>query len=165
VVPIRHGWATRLLGAGLAEEQLWRQEWGLGLRRELVYYRSPRNPGGLEVPARLLWYVSGQQPGAGMIRAMSHLTEVVVDDADRVLHRFAALGVYSREEARACADGRGRVMALRFSHTETFPQPVALDDYRRIETGDPKSRDVVLRSIRRVSEHTFVRLLDLARVQ
>jgi hypothetical protein len=53
-------------------------------------------------------------------------------------------------------------MALRFSHTETFPHPVALDDYRRIETGDPKSRDVVLRSIRRISEHTFVRLLDLA---
>ena len=162
VVPIRHGWATRLLGAGLAEGQLWPQEWGLGLRRELVYYRSARNAGGLGGPARLLWYVSGQQPGAGMIRAMSHLTEVVVDDADRVFHRFAALGVYTREEARACADARGRVMALRFSHTETFPQPVALDDYRRIETGNPKSRDVVLRSIRPISEHTFVQLLDLA---
>ena len=44
--PSATAWATRLLGAGLSEGQLWAQEWGLGLRRELVYYRNPRNPGG-----------------------------------------------------------------------------------------------------------------------
>ena len=33
IVPIQHGWATELLDAGLAEEQLLRREWGLGLRR------------------------------------------------------------------------------------------------------------------------------------
>jgi GNAT superfamily N-acetyltransferase len=159
-VPIRHGWATRLLGAGLAEGQLWAQEWGLGLRRELVYYRNPRNAGGLAAPARLLWYVSGKQPGAGMIRATSHLTEVAVDDADRLYHRFQPLGVYTREDVRGCADVRGHAMALRFSHTETFDQPIALREYRRVLTAD--GTPVVLRSARPVSEHTFVTLLDLA---
>lgn len=159
-VPIRHGWATRLLRAGLAESQLWRQEWGLGLRRELVYYRNPRNAGGLAAPARLLWYVSGREPGAGMIRAMSHLTEVAIDDADRLYHRFKPLGVYTREDVRGGADSRGRAMALRFSHTETFDEPISLSDYRRVlaASGTP----VVLRSARRISEHVFVTLLDLA---
>ena len=159
-VPIRHGWATRLLGAGLAEGQLWAQEWGLGLRRELVYYRNPRNAGGLAAPARLLWYVSGKQPGAGMIRATSHLTEVAVDDADRLYHRFQPLGVYTRDDVRGCANVRGHAMALRFSHTETFDQPIALRDYRRVLTAD--GMPVVLRSARPISEHTFVTLLDLA---
>ena len=159
-VPIRHGWATRLLGAGLAEGQLWAQEWGLGLRRELVYYRSPRNAGGLAAPARLFWYVSGKEPGAGMVRATSHLTEVVVDDADRLYHRFQPLGVYTREDVRACADARGHAMALRFSHTETLDHPVALRDYRRVLTAE--GTPVVLRSTRPISEHTFVTLLDLA---
>ena len=108
-VPIRHGWATRLLGAGLAEGQLWAQEWGLGLRRELVYYRNPRNAGGLDAPARLLWYVSGKEPGAGMIRATSHLTEVAVDDADRLYHRFQSLGVlHPRRSARPRGRARPR---------------------------------------------------------
>ena len=159
-VPIRHGWATRLLGAGLAEGQLWAQEWGLGLRRELVYYRNPRNAGGLAAPARLLWYVSGKEPGAGMIRATSHLTEVAVNDADRLYHRFQPLGVYAREDVRGRADVRGHAMALRFSHTETFDQPVALHDYRRVLAAE--GTPVVLRSARPVSEHTFVALLDLA---
>jgi predicted transcriptional regulator len=159
-VPIRHGWATRLLGAGLAEDQLWAQEWGLGLRRELVYYRNPRNAGGLAAPAPLLWYVSGKQPGAGMIRATSHLTEVAVDDADRLYYRFQPLGVYNREDVRRGANVRGHAMALRFSHTETFDQPITLRDYRRVLAA--QGTPVVLRSARPVSEHTFVTLLDLA---
>lgn len=159
-LPIRHGWATRLLGAGLAEGQLWAQEWGLGLRRELVYYRNPRNAGGLVAPARLLWYVSGTAPGAGMIRATSHLTEVAVDDADRLYHRFQPLGVYTREDVRGRADARGHAMALRFSHTETFDKPIALGAYRRVLATE--NTPVVLRSARPISEHTFVTLFDLA---
>lgn len=159
-VPIRHGWATRLLGAGLAEGQLWAQEWGLGLRRELVYYRNPRNAAALAAPARLLWYVSGNEPGAGMIRATSHLTEVAVDDADRLYHRFQPLGVYTREDVRDRADVRGHAMALRFSHTETLDEPITLREYRRVLTAE--GTPVVLRSARPISEHTFVHLLDLA---
>ena len=163
VVPIQHGWATALLDAGLAQQQLLPREWGLGLRRELVYYRSPRNTGGLTAPARLLWYVSGSAPGAGMIRATSHLTEVAVDEHERLFHRFQPLGVYTREDVAARADARGRAMALRFSHTECFEHPIPLDAYRELVSGDPKSRQVVMRSARPIDEHTFVSLLQLGK--
>jgi ribosomal protein S18 acetylase RimI-like enzyme/predicted nucleic acid-binding protein len=163
VVPIKHGWATALLDAGLAQEQLLPREWGLGLRRELVYYRSPRNPGGLAAPGRLLWYVSGSEPGAGMIRATSHLTEVAVDEHKRLFHRFQPLGIYTLQDVAKCADGRGRAMALRFSHTECFEHPIPLDEYRALVSGDPKSRQVVLRSARSISEHVFVSILRLGR--
>jgi ribosomal protein S18 acetylase RimI-like enzyme/predicted transcriptional regulator/predicted nucleic acid-binding protein len=161
ILPIQHGWATELLDVGLAQEQLLPRDWGLGLRRELVYYRSPRNAGGLAPPARLLWYVSGSARGAGTIRAVSHLTEVAVDDHARLASRFKALGVYSSEQVAARADSRGKAMALRFSHTERFRCPVTLDDYRELVSGDPKSKQVVLRSARRIGEHTFVSLLDM----
>jgi predicted nucleic acid-binding protein len=164
-VPIRHGWATDLVDVGLADDQLLSRPWGLGLRRELVYYRSPRNPVSLPSPARLLWYVSGKGPGAGTIRAVSHLVEVAVDDKERLFHRFRALGVYDAHDVNRVADPRsGRVMALRFSSTVRFRRPVSLDDYREFATGDPKSRRVILQSIHPVSEHVFVRLIEIGSV-
>jgi predicted transcriptional regulator len=139
LVPIQHRWASELLDVGLAQDQLFPRPWGLGLRRELVYYRSPRNTAGLAPPARLLWYVSGKGRGAGTIRAVSHLTEVAVDDHRRLASRFKALGVYTSQQVAERADRHGRTMALRFSHTRSLAKPVTLDDYREILTGDPKS--------------------------
>ena len=134
----------------------------MGLRRELVYYRSPRNPVSLPAPARLLWYVSGRAPGAGTIRAASHLTEVAVDDRERLFHRFRPLGVYDAEDIERVADKKtGRAMALRFSSTVRLSRPVPLDDYRQLVTGDPKSRSVILQSIRPISEHVFVKLIEM----
>ena len=160
-VPIRHGWATDLVDIGLADDQILRRPWSLGLRRELVYYRSPRNPASLPAPARLLWYVSGNAPGAGTIRAVSHLTEVAVDDKDRLFHRFRALGVYDAEDVERVADAKtGRAMALRFSSTVRLSRPVPLDRYREMVTGDPKSRSVMLQSIHPVREHVFVQLIE-----
>ena len=157
-VPIKHGYATDLLDLGLADEQLLRRPWGLGLRRELVYYRSPRNPSSLPTPARLVWYVSGKAPGAGMLRAISQLTEVVVGDHERLHRRFSSLGVYTRERVASAADRRGQVMALRFSTTTLLPRPVPLDDYRELVTGDPKSRNLMLQSIHPICERVFVDL-------
>ena len=161
VVPIQHGWATDLVDVGLAEDQLLQRPWGLGLRRELVYYRTPRNPAALPVPARLLWYVSGSAPGARTIRAVSHLTEVAIDAHERLFHRFRPLGVYTAADVAGRADASGRAMALRFSSTQRLGHPVKLDDYRRVLTGDPKSRNVILQSIRAIDEHTSVRLIGL----
>ena len=83
-----------------------------------------------------------------------------MDDADRLYHRFQPLGVYTREDVRGAADVRGHAMALRFSHTETLDNPIALRDYRRVLAAE--GTPVVLRSARPISEHTFVALLDLA---
>ncbi len=166
VVPIRHGFATALFDAGLSQGQLFDREWHLGLRRELVYYRSPHAaPRGLAPPARLLWYVSGTRPGAGTIRAVSHLTEVAVDEYERLFHRFKPLGVYTLEDVRGCTDRSGRAMAMRFSHTELLEQPVPLDDYRRLVSGDAKSKHVPLQSPQAVSEHVFVSVLQMGTVR
>jgi predicted GNAT family acetyltransferase len=161
VVPIKHGWATALFDSGLAADQLFAREWGLGLRRELVYYRNPANHRGLGAPARLLWYVSGtDKPGGGAIRAVSQLTEVAVDRAERLFHRFKPLGIYGLADVMKVADRRGLAMALRFSQTEVLANPVSLHELRKAVSGDPHSRQVVLQSPLRIDEHMFVHLLQ-----
>jgi hypothetical protein len=159
VVPIQHRWAVELFDSGLATAQLFQREWDLGLRRELVYYRSPRNARGLRAPARVLWYVSGSShdPGARAIRAVSLLDEVVVA-APSVLHqRFERLGVYTRADVEARAVD-GRAMALRFSHTELSAVPVTLTAYRQLVTnsGGPPP---VLRSPEPISESLFLEII------
>lgn len=165
VVPIRSSWAAALFDVGLSEGQLFSREWALGLRRELVYYRSPANSRGLGAPARILWYTSGTGPGGGTIRAVSHLIEVAVDEYERLFHRFARLGAYRLGDVKRAADKRGRSMALRFSHTALLEHPVPLDAYRRIVSGDPKSKRVVLQSPQLIDEHAFVRILELGSVR
>lgn len=155
VVPIQYAWAVALFDVRLAEDQLFARPWDLGLRRELVYYRSPRNARGLQAPARVLWYVAGTLPGARTVRAVSLLDEVVVGPAERLFHRFERLGVYSRSDVLGCADTDGNAMALRFSSTHPLTTPVDLNSLRKLLTGDPRSRSVVLQSPVPVSEHVF----------
>jgi GNAT superfamily N-acetyltransferase len=153
IVPIRSAWAADLLDPTLSRAQLFQRDRALGLKREHVYYRSPRSSGGLAAPARLLWYVSGLGPGAKTIRATSHLDEIVVGDADRLYDRFAHLGVYSRDHVRESADAGGRVMALRFSHTRLLDTPVTLQRYADLLASD--GRGVALAGPQPVSEHVF----------
>lgn len=160
IVPIKPAWATELFDSRLAEGQLFSREWTLGLRRQLVYYRSRHAAGGIRAPARILWYVSDRRsPGGTEVRAVSQLREVVVAPADHLHNRFERLGTYSLEQIQSRADAQGRAMALRFSHTREFARSVGLDDLRRILTGDPKSRSVVLRSPKLIDEHTFVEIM------
>ena len=63
VIPIRPQWAEQLFDSNLAAGTLFGRDTGLGLSREHVYYRRPRNSGGIAPPARLLWYVSGRWNG------------------------------------------------------------------------------------------------------
>lgn len=158
IVPIRPAWATALFATDLAEGQLFDREWRLGLQRELVYYRSPRNSGGIARGSRILWYVSGDAPGSRSIRAVSLLTEVITAPSGHLFHRFERLGSYKRADVDGAADPRGIAMALRFSNTEIFSHPVPLDIIRSVITGDPKSRAVVLISPRKVSEETFLEI-------
>jgi hypothetical protein len=159
VVPIRPPWAKALFNVGLVQDELFAREWSLGLRRELVYYRSPVNSRGLQAPARILWYVSaGGKPGAGAIQATSHLIEVATGPSQRLSYRFRPLGVYTRQQVEDCAN-KGEAMALRISHTELFDRPVWLRDYEQIMATTADPRRIVLRSPQEVSEHVFVSVL------
>jgi GNAT superfamily N-acetyltransferase len=155
VVSIKPTWATALFSSELAERQLFPREWTLGLRRQLVYFRSPHAGRGIRAPARILWYVSGKDsPGGLEVRAVSLLREVLVGEAEHLFHRFERLAVYTRQQVESCADD-GQAMALVFSHTREFATPVSLDSLRRIITGDPKSRTVSLVSPTLIDEHMF----------
>ncbi len=160
VVPIKTTWASELFDSALASGQLFLRTWQLGLRRELVYYRSPLNSGGLRAPARILWYVSGRpnEPGARAIRAVSSLTEVLVAQPTHLWHRFQRLGVYREQDISKSAK-HGEAMALKFANTELLERPVSLDDYREAMTGDPKSKSAPLPSPQLISERVFVELL------
>ena len=132
VVPIRPQWAEQLFDSQMAAETLFGRDAGLGLSREHVYYRRPRNSGGVSPPARLLWYVSGRSnaQSQGSIRAVSNLAEVVVDRPLTVYQRFKRLGVYSQDQVLDAADDHGLVMAMRFIDTELFTRPLSLSCLR-----------------------------------
>jgi len=163
LVPIRPGWAEQLFDSTLAAGTLFGRELSLGLSREHVYYRRPRNSNGIAAPARILWYVSGQSAGQveGSIRAVSQLAEVVVGRPLTVHQRFARLGVYNSDQVRDTADAGGLVMALRFTDTELFVTPIGLSDIRRISQAQGEAFFAPL-SPRRIEEPMFVRLYEEA---
>lgn len=140
VVPIKLTWAMRLFDTGLAAQTLLPRNSALGLSREHVYYRSPRNHRDIAPGARILWYVSGSGPiqREGHIRAVSQVMEVVTD-RPRVLHRrFERLGVYLEADVARAASPAGEVMAIRFVDTELLKRPVSRTELEQMweETGE-----------------------------
>lgn len=132
LVPIRAEYAKELFDSRLSEGTLFRQM-ELGISREQVYYRSPQPSGGIQAPARLLWYVT-QKPGlagSGMIRACSYLFEVDVDRPRTLFRRNSRLGVYRMSDVEDVAR-KGLTMALRFGLTEELKFPVPLNLAKRI---------------------------------
>lgn len=159
VVPIRPAWAAQLFDSTLAARTLFGREAGLGLSREHVYYRKPRNANGIAAPTRILWYVSGRGHGQpeGSIRAVSQLAEVVVGRPLTIHERFSRLGVFDVDQVRGAADSSGRVMALRFTDTELLARPIMLSELRSIAQSEGASF-VAPMSPRRIDEGLFERL-------
>lgn len=132
LIPIRAAFAKELFDSRLSQGTLFRQM-ELGIFREQTYYRSPLPSGGIEAPARLLWYVKQQSgvTGSGMIRACSYLFEVNVDRPRTLFRRNSRLGVYNISDVEGVAR-RGQAMALRFGLTEELKFPVPLSVAREI---------------------------------
>jgi ribosomal protein S18 acetylase RimI-like enzyme len=133
IVPIKPRWAEELFDTGLAERTLFDRQTSLGLAREHVYYRRPRNHRNMQPPARILWYVSANRDHpVGHVRAVSQLAEVVVGRPLTLYRRFSRLGVFTEAEVRNMGDAQGRVMALRFVDTELLHRPLDVDTLRDI---------------------------------
>lgn len=115
--------------SGLAARTLLPRSTALGIGREHVYYRRPRNHAGIAPGARILWYVKGTTPThpRGSVRAVSTVAEVVHGRPDALFHRFARLGVYSQAQVQATAEPAGSVMAIRFVDTECLAEPIGYD--------------------------------------
>jgi hypothetical protein len=163
IVPIRAQWAQQLFDSTLAAGTLFGRDVGLGLSREHVYYRKPRNANGIAPPARILWYVSGRTVGQaeGSIRAVSQLAEVVVGRPLTVHQRFSRLGVYSEAQVKESADSNGIVMAMRFTDTELFAKPVGLSEIRSMSERQNQTF-VAPMSPRRVDEDLFIQIYGQA---
>lgn len=133
IVPIAPTWAAGLFDSGLASGDLFGAFARLALNRENVYYRSARN-GSFALPGRLLWYVNKDTdvPGTMAIRACSRLLSVEVDTAKILYGRHRRIGIYEWRQILATAkqNPHGEIMALRFSDTEQFVQPVAVSALR-----------------------------------
>ncbi|NER86726.1 MAG: GNAT family N-acetyltransferase [Moorea sp. SIO3A2] len=138
IIPIQAEWAKELFDEDLANQLLLRSKTDLALKRELVYYRSHRSNGGLKpgVVGRILWYVSYNKNycGTGQVRACSRLDEVVVNKPKNLHQQFRRLGVYELEDLMKLTknDPNKKLMALRFSNTELFKNPINLAEIKEI---------------------------------
>ncbi len=136
VVPVRPSWAQHLFDAELAAQDLFGAMPHLAMSRENVYYRAPRNPRSMPCPARILWYVSGDDriPGTKAIRACSRLVEVTVGTPKIVYRAGRRLGVYEWKDVAKIAGGdhAGHVQSLRFCDTESFRVPVPLSKVQTV---------------------------------
>jgi hypothetical protein len=136
-VPIQPEWAKDLFDEGLANQTLFGADVELALNRESVYYRSRRPSAGLKAPARILWYISKKSrrySGIGKVRACSRLEEVIVGKPKDLFRQFRRIGVFRWENVFALAeyDLNKEIMALRFSDTELFADPIEAGEMQRV---------------------------------
>lgn len=133
IIPIKPYWAQHLFDEGMASQSLFPVE-NVALNVESVYYRSAQAGRGIAAPARVLWYVSGDKEyhGVKAIRACSYLQEIFTGKPKEIFRRFRRLGIYQWEEINRMIHGNldKDIMALRFTLTEVFANPISLPDLK-----------------------------------
>lgn len=162
IIPIQPQWAENLFDEFLASQNIFGARKELALNREVVYYRSERNSGGLKAPGRILWYVSqGKKIGTyyqtQAIRACSRLDEIIIDTPKNLFRQFRRLGVYEFKNVLETAknDLNNKLMVVRFSDTELFSKPIPFKEIQKIlEKPDQ------LQSPRKISIKSFEKLYN-----
>jgi len=163
IVPIQPRWASELFDEELASSNLFGRKTELAMNTEAVYYRSAR--GQIKFPARILWYVSSDRSGnkPQSIRACSRLDEVTVDLPKPIFRRYKHLGIYPWHEVCGIVkkDLRKSVMALRFSQTEIFKNPVGFHELQKLfnDKGIDGVRSQIIQPFE-ISEGLFSRIYE-----
>jgi ribosomal protein S18 acetylase RimI-like enzyme len=161
IIPIKPEYAKELFDKNLAMETLFgiqRTDLFLGLDR--VYYKSPRSNAGLKkAPARILWYVSKSKDSGhsslSAIRACSQIDDVIIDTPEEVYKKFQHLGYYNLKQIQSCSNS-DQVMAIKFSHTELFTNPIDQTIIKQcLESSAP------MQSMRQISQEEFITLYRL----
>jgi hypothetical protein len=133
------------------------------LKRENVYYRSARS---MLERGRILWYVTKderhQWPGG--IRACSHIDKVVIGKPKELFRQFRRLGIYTWTNVLRTAnnDTDKAIMALQFSNTELFVNPIPREDLPRLFT-EADVKFCVPQSPRPISKDLFARLYRIGK--
>ena len=125
------------------------------LRWKNAYYRANTHHRMLTPPARILWYVSRKQQS---IVAVSRLDEIEIGFPKALFKKFKNLGILEwRDLYEMCGGDPSReIMALVFSHTFLFRQPVPLEALKQIFAED--GIGLALQSPRRIPASTFERI-------
>jgi len=157
VVPVRPSYAMSLVDRRGSANDLFGGKPEVLLRWDNVYYRSKSRHRMLKTPARILWYVSRK---AKQIVAVSRLDEVTIDSGKALFRRFQKFGILEWADLYEMCDGEPstEVMALRFSHTFSFCEPVSLQAIREIFTEDGVG--LALQSPLKVPTRTFRKIFE-----
>ena len=167
IISVEPRWALHLFDETMASQNLFGSKLETMLSCENIYYRRVANtPHGFAGPARILWYVSQDKryQGTQRLRACSYLDEVIRGKPKRLYRRFSGLGIYEWIDVLRTAglDLEMDIMALRFSDTESFTDPIPWSDATRIIAEEEGTiRQLPPLSPMRISHSTFLRLYEL----
>ena len=155
MVPIRPAYAISLFDQREASADFFGGKSKVLMRWENIYYRKKTHYHMLRPPARILWYESGQ---IGAITAVSHLDSVETGNPKELFRKFMRFGTLEWHDLFDMCDGdpMREIMALKFSHTFLFQQPISLDRLRAIEG----RRNVAPQSPRSISRELFLRIFE-----
>ena len=155
LIPIRPDYAMSLIPSYQSAYHLFGGEINVLLRWDHVYYRSKTRHKMLKPPARILWYVSRIQ----QVVAISHLDDVVIDTPSALFKKFKKLGILRWKELYQISDGdpSKEIMALKFSHTFPFRNPISLARLRAIFNED-NDKNLVLQGPSSLPMTTFQKL-------
>ena len=158
LIPIRPGYAMSLIDSHQSATDLFGGKTRVLLRWDNVYYRNKNRHKMLVPPGRILWYVSGSEK---QIVAISHLDEVEIDIPQELFKKFKRFGILEWENIREMCNGDllKEIMALRFSHTFPFRQPVSLKKIRTVFNED--NVGLWLQSPSEIPIETFCKLFHL----
>lgn len=153
IVPIQPSYGETLLGYQTAQLHLIETAPEAATARENAYYMTRRR--GLQSPARLLWWVTGGGPEAG-VRAMSWLDSVDVGTPERLHRKYSRRGVFELEQvherATRVSGGPHVATVLLFSRTDVFTH--AVDPVRARELDSKIWEQGFAVTARSVSERT-----------
>ena len=129
LVPIRPGYAISLIDRHQSADDIFGGNPNVLLRWNNVYYKKKTHHKMLKVPGRILWYTSKNRK---QIIAVSRLDDVVIDTPKVLFARFKKIGILEWKDLYKMCDGdtSKELMALKFSHTFPFREPVSLDALR-----------------------------------
>lgn len=131
LIPIQAGYAISLIDRLASADDLFGGNPEVLLLWNNVYYRSATRHKMLKAPARILWYVSRDKH---QIIAVSRLDDVVVDTPKELFRKFKKFGILKWDDLYEMChhDPSKKLMALKFSHTFLFRQPVSLDEVKDV---------------------------------
>ena len=158
LIPIRPGYAMSLIDTHQSADDLFGGNTKVLLRWDNIYYKKKTHHKMLVPPARILWYVSRSEK---QIVAVSHLDEVEIDIPQELFKKFKRFGILEWKNIYELCDGdlSKEIMALKFSHTFPFRQPVSLEAMRTVFEED--NVGLGLQSPLKIPVETFRKLFHL----